>query len=177
MGWLEKQVENAIDDVLTDIKDALLGFADDIFRSLLKPIVGVEAPTSDSRYIVVGQPDNAPWGALYSEFYLQYIMPLTIMLLTIALAYVGLRTGSTSNYKRKRLLRRIGLVFMGTFIWFPLISLPLQLVNDIGLALAPINDMTGGFENMIKSGVGGLFVVLLIVIVSNFLLLVAGFVF
>jgi len=56
MGWFGKQVEDAIRNILTDIKEALLGFANDIFEALLNPIVGVPAPESNSRYIVVGTP-------------------------------------------------------------------------------------------------------------------------
>jgi len=145
MGWFGKQVEDAIRNILTDIKEALLGFANDIFEALLNPIVGVPAPESNSRYIVVGTPENAPWQSLYADFYLQYILPLTIMLLIVGFAYIGLRSGSISPYRRKRLLRRIGLVFMGSFVWFPLVSIPLQFVDAIGLTLAPINDMSAGF--------------------------------
>jgi len=123
MGWFGKQVEDAIRNILTDIKEALLGFANDIFEALLNPIVGVPAPESNSRYIVVGTPENAPWQSLYADFYLQYILPLTIMLLIVGFAYIGLRSGSISPYRRKRLLRRIGLVFMGSFVWFPLVSI------------------------------------------------------
>ncbi|MFC3958924.1 hypothetical protein [Halovivax cerinus] len=177
MGWLREEVQGAIEDVLTGIQEALLNFADNLFNALLKPIVGVPSPTSDSRYIVVGTPDNSPWDELYAEFYLQYVVPLTIMLLFLALAFIGLRSGSISNYKRKRLLRRIGIVFLGTFVWFPIVSLPLQLVNDIGMTLAPLDEMSGGLGELIKAGVGGLFVTLLVVLVSNVLLLVAAFVF
>jgi len=177
MEWFEEQVEDAIRNVVTSIKEALLGFANDIFEALLNPIVGVPAPESNSRYIVVGTPDNAPWQSLYADFYLQYILPLTIMLLTVGLAYIGLRSGSISSYRRKRLLRRIGLVFMGSFVWFPLVSIPLQFVNAIGLTLAPINDMSAGFGSLVESAVGGLFVVLAMAVVSNFLLIVAGLVY
>ncbi|MFC7164925.1 hypothetical protein [Halospeciosus flavus] len=177
MGWLEEQVQDAIENVINSIKEALLGFANDIFRALLNPIVGVPAPESNSRYIVVGTPDNAPWQSLYADFYLQYILPLTVMLLIVGLAYIGLRSGSISPYRRKRLLRRIGLVFMGSFVWFPLVSIPLQFVNAVGLTLAPINDMSAGFGSLIESAVGGLFVVLAMVLVSNFLLIVAGLVY
>lgn len=177
MGWFEEQVEDAIRNVINSIKEALLGFANDIFEALLNPIVGVPAPKSNSRYIVVGSPDNAPWQSLYADFYLQYILPLTIMLLVVGLAYIGLRSGSISNYRRKRLLRRIGLVFMGSFVWFPLVSIPLQFVNAVGLTLAPINDMSAGFGSLVESAVGGLFVVLAMAIISNFLLIVAGLVY
>jgi len=177
MGWLEEQVQDAIENVINSIKEALLGFANDIFRALLNPIVGVPAPESNSRYIVVGTPDNAPWQSLYADFYLQYILPLTVMLLIVGLAYIGLRSGSISPYRRKRLLRRIGLVFMGSFVWFPLVSIPLQFVNAVGLTLAPINDMSAGFGSLIESAVGGLFVVLAMALVSNFLLIVAGLVY
>jgi len=165
MGWFGKQVEDAIRNILTDIKEALLGFANDIFEALLNPIVGVPAPESNSRYIVVGTPENAPWQSLYADFYLQYILPLTIMLLIVGFAYIGLRSGSISPYRRKRLLRRIGLVFMGSFVWFPLVSILLQFVDAIGLTLAPINDMSAGFGSLIESGVGGLFVVLAMALV------------
>jgi len=167
MGWFGKQVEDAIRNILTDIKEALLGFANDIFEALLNPIVGVPAPESNSRYIVVGTPENAPWQSLYADFYLQYILPLTIMLLIVGFAYIGLRSGSISPYRRKRLLRRIGLVFMGSFVWFPLVSILLQFVDAIGLTLAPINDMSAGFGSLIESGVGGLFVVLAMALASE----------
>jgi len=177
MGWLEEEVQDAIENVITSIKEALLGFANDIFEALLNPIVGVPAPESNSRYIVAGTPDNAPWQSLYADFYLQYILPLTIMLLIVGLAYIGLRSGSISPYRRKRLLRRIGLVFMGSFVWFPLVSIPLQFIDAVGLTLAPINDMSAGFGSLIESAVGGLFVVLAMALVSNFLLIVAGLVY
>lgn len=176
MGWLENEVRNAIEGVLADLSDALLEFSDDLFGVILQPLVGVETPVSDDRYVVVGQPDNAPWDSLYADFYIPYVLPLTIMLLSVALAYVGLRAGSMSNYKRKRLLRRIALVFMGTFVWFPLVSIPLQLVNDIGLTLAPIDEMSEGMGGLIKASVGGLFVLVFMVIISNVLLIVAVFV-
>jgi len=99
------------------------------------------------------------------------------MLLIVGFAYIGLRSGSISPYRRKRLLRRIGLVFMGSFVWFPLVSIPLQFVDAIGLTLAPINDMSAGFGSLIESGVGGLFVVLAMALVSNFLLIVAALVY
>lgn len=174
---MEEQVEDAIENVLTSIKEALLGFVNDIFEALLNPIVGVPAPKSSSRYIVAGTPDNAPWQSLYADFYLQYILPLTIMLLVVGLAYIGLRSGSISSYRRKRLLRRIGLVFMGSFVWFPLVSIPLQFVNAVGLTLAPIDSMSAGFGSLIESAVGGLFVVLAMVTISNFLLIVAAIVY
>lgn len=164
MGWLEEEVKNAIIDVLTRIKDGLLGLAQDVFQALLQPIVGVPAPESNSRYIVVGAPSNDPWQSIYQDFYLPYILPLTIMLLVVALAFIGLRAGSISEYRRKRLLRRIGIVFMGSFVWFPLISIPLQFVNSIGMTLAPIEQMSSGFGGMAKAGLGGLIAVLVMVL-------------
>ncbi|MCD2205076.1 ABC transporter permease [Halobacterium sp. KA-6] len=177
MGWFEEQVQDAIRDVLTAIKDALLGFTNEIFRAILRPIVGVPAPRSNDQYLVAGTPDNQPWQDLYADFYIQYILPLTIMLLIVGLAYLGVRAGSISQYRRKRLLRRIGLVFLGSFVWFPLVSLPLQFVNAIGVTLAPINDMAADFGALIESSVGGLFVVLAIALLATSLLLVAAFVY
>lgn len=99
------------------------------------------------------------------------------MLLVVALAFIGLRAGSISEYRRKRLLRRIGIVFMGSFVWFPLISIPLQFVNSIGMTLAPIEQMSSGFGGMAKAGLGGLIAVLVMVFVENILLLLAAFVY
>jgi len=177
MGWLEEEVKNAIIDILTRIKDGLLGLAEDIFQALLQPIVGVPAPESNSRYIVVGAPSNDPWQSIYQNFYLPYVLPLTVMLLVISLAFIGFRAGSISEYRRKRLLRRIGIVFMGSFVWFPLISIPLQFVNSIGMTLAPIEQMSSGFGGIAKAGLGGLIAVLVMVFVENLLLLVAAVVY
>lgn len=177
MGWLQSEVEDAIKNVLTDIKDALLGLITDLIRALLHPIVGVPTPRSDSRYIVVGAPDNEPWQSVYQDFYIQYVLPLTIMLLIVGLAYIGLRSGSISEYRQRRLVRRIGLVFMGTFVWFPLVSIPLQFVDALGMTIAPAGDMAGGIRGLFDTALGGVFVTLAIVIVSNTLLLLAAFVY
>lgn len=177
MGWFESQIKSAIRDVLTTIKDALLGFANEIFRAILRPIVGVPAPQSNDQYLVAGTPDNQPWRDLYADFYLQYILPLTVILLIVGLAYLGIRAGSISQYRRKRLLRRVGLVFLGAFVWFPLVSLPLQFVNAVGMTLAPTTDMAANFGSLVESSVGGLFVLLLLAVISMGLLLVAGFVY
>ncbi|WP_317176004.1 hypothetical protein [Halomontanus rarus] len=176
MGWLQEEVENAIKNVIEDITDALLGLVNNIYEALLGPIVGVPAPTSDSGYMVVGTPDNTPWISLYQDVYLPYIMPLSIMTLIIAFAFLGLRAGSMSDYRRKRLVRRMGLVFMGTFVWFPLVSIPLQFIDAIGMTIAPVDDMSGGLDGLIQSSLGGTFAILAMVLVSNFFLIVAGFV-
>ncbi|WP_323174743.1 hypothetical protein [Natrialba sp. PRR66] len=176
MGWLKEEVEDAIESVIESITEALLELVNDIYEALLAPIVGVPAPESDSRYMVVGTPDNAPWDSLYQDVYLAYIMPLTIMLLIIAFAFIGLRTSSMSEYRRKRLLRRMGLVFMGTFVWFPLVSIPLQFVDAIGMTIAPIDDMSAGLGGLIQSSLGGMFAILAMVVVTNFFLVVAGFI-
>ncbi|MCU4744119.1 hypothetical protein [Natronoglomus mannanivorans] len=176
MGWLQEEVEDAINNVIEDITNALLGFVNNIYEALLGPIVGVPAPKSNSGYMVVGTPDNTPWMSLYQDVYLPYIMPLSIMTLIIAFAFLGLRAGSMSDYRRKRLVRRMGLVFMGTFVWFPLVSIPLQFIDAIGMTIAPVDDMSGGLDGLIQSSLGGTFVILAMVLVSNFFLIVAGFV-
>ncbi len=176
MGWLQGQVEDGIESVLEDFTDALLSLVNDIYEALLGPIVGVPTPESDSGYMVVGTPDNAPWDNLYQDVYLAYIMPLAVMLIVIAFAFIGLRAGSMSEYRRKRLLRRLGVVFMGTFVWFPLVSIPLQFIDAIGMTIAPVDDMSAGLGGLIQSTLGGMFTILAMVVVSNFFLVVAGFV-
>ncbi|SFT03821.1 hypothetical protein [Halostagnicola kamekurae] len=176
MPWLQDQVEDGIENILRDFSDALLGLVNSIYEALLEPIVGVPSPRSDSGYMVVGAPDNSPWNDLYQDVYLAYIMPLAIMLIVIAFAFVGLRAGSMSPYRRKQLLRRLGIVFIGTFVWFPLVSIPLQFVDAIGTTIAPIDDMSAGLGELIQSSLGGMFTVLAMVSISNIFLVVAGFV-
>ncbi|ELY93114.1 MULTISPECIES: hypothetical protein [Natrialba] len=176
MAWLQEEVENAIENVIEDFTDALLGLINNIYEAILGPIVGVPTPKSDSGYMVVGAPDNAPWESLYQDVYLSYIMPLAIMMSVIAFAFVGLRAGSMSEYRRKQLLRRLGLVFMGTFVWFPLVSIPLQFIDAVGLTIAPTDEMSAGLGGLIQSSLGGTFAVLAMVVISNFFLVVAGFI-
>ncbi|WP_408960797.1 hypothetical protein [Natrinema sp. 74] len=176
MGWLQNEVENAIENVIEDFTNALLGLVNDIYEAILGPIVGVPTPKSDSGYMVVGTPDNAPWESLYQDVYLSYIMPLAIMLSVVAFAFVGLRAGSMSEYRRKQLLRRLGLVFMGTFVWFPLVSIPLQFIDAVGMTIAPIDEMSAGLGGLIQSSLGGVFTILAMVVISNFFLVIAGFV-
>ncbi|WP_137290879.1 hypothetical protein [Natronorubrum halophilum] len=176
MPWLQDQVEDGIENVLQDLTDALLGLVNDIYEALLSPIVGVPTPESDSGYMVVSTPDNAPWDSLYQDVYLAYIMPLAIMLTVIAFAFIGLRAGSMSSYRRKRLMRRLGIVFMGTFVWFPLVSIPLQFIDAIGMTIAPVEDMSAGLDGLIQSSLGGMFTILAMVVISNFFLVIAGFV-
>ena len=176
MGWLQNEVETAIENVIEDFTDALLGLVNDIYEAILGPIVGVPTPKSDSGYMVVGTPDNAPWESLYQDVYLSYIMPLAIMLSVVAFAFVGLRAGSMSEYRRKQLLRRLGLVFMGTFVWFPLVSIPLQFIDAVGMTIAPIDEMSAGLGGLIQSSLGGVFTILAMVVITNFFLVIAGFV-
>ena len=169
-------MENAIENVIEDFANALLDLINNIYESILGPIVGVPTPKSDSGYMVVGAPDNAPWESLYQDVYLPYIMPLAIMMSVIAFAFVGLRSGSMSEYRRKQLLRRLGIVFMGTFVWFPLVSIPLQFINAVGMTIAPTDEMSAGLGGLIQSSLGGTFAILAMVVISNFFLVVAGFV-
>jgi len=176
MAWLQEEVENAIKNVIEDFTDALLSLINDIYDAILGPIVGVPAPVSDSGYMVIGSPDNAPWESLYQDVYLPYILPLSIMMIVISFAFVGLRSGSISEYRRKQLLRRLGLVFMGTFVWFPLVSIPLQFFDAVGMTIAPTDEMSAGLGGLIRSSLGGTFAILAMVVISNFFLVVAGFV-
>ncbi|WP_222914080.1 hypothetical protein [Natrinema sp. SYSU A 869] len=176
MAWLQEEVENAIENVIEDFTDALLGLVNNIYEAVLGPIVGVPTPKSDSGYMVVGVPDNTPWESLYQDVYLSYIMPLAIMMTVIGFAFVGLRAGSMSEYRRKQLLRRLGLVFMSTFVWFPLVSIPLQFIDAVGMTIAPTDEMSAGLGGLIQSSLGGTFAILAMVVISNFFLVIAGFV-
>jgi hypothetical protein len=173
MGWLAREVEKAIENTLRDIRDAFLEFLQDLIEMLLGPIVGTPAPRGDD-YIAFGTPINEPWASLYKDVYLPFILPLSAGLLFIGLAYIGTRAGSISEYQRKILLRRIGIAFLGLFFWFPVASMGTQFFNAIGMTLAPTADMTSDLTNVIKSGVGGLIIALVMYFVTNIFLILAA---
>lgn len=177
MGWMEEQIKDALRDIIRAVATALQGFIESLIEAVLGPIVGVPAPTSDARYIVVGAPDNQPWHDLYLNVYLTYVLPLTFVFLFVGLAYIGVRAGSMSAYRRTRLLRRIALVFMGAFVWFPLVSIPLQFINAIGMAVAPISEMSSSFGGAAKGFFGVLIIILIVKLIENIILLATALVF
>ncbi|GAB3686578.1 hypothetical protein GCM10028857_18830 [Salinarchaeum chitinilyticum] len=174
MVWIKDQVKDAIIAVLADVRDGILAFSSDLFVTLIGPIVGVPAPEAGEGYVVASEPVNHPWGDLYGEFYLPYVLGLTFALAFLGFAFVGLRSNALSPYERKRLLRRLLLVTVGALVWFPFVSVLLQFVDSIGLAIAPVDEMTADFQQMTKSAIGGVFAGLLMATVSNVMLLVAA---
>lgn len=174
MVWIKDQVKGAIIAVIKDIRDGILDFSSDLFVTLLGPIVGVPTPKAEEGYVVTGEPVNHPWSDLYGEFYLPYVLGLTFGLAFLGFAFIGLRSNALSPYERKRLLRRLLLVTVGGLVWFPFASVLLQFVDSIGLAIAPIDEMTANFQKMTKSAIGGVFAGLLMAAVSNVMLLVAA---
>ncbi|WP_440992342.1 hypothetical protein [Haloarchaeobius baliensis] len=176
MGWFADQIVSGVMSLievgisqLQDLIESLIGF-------LIQKIVGVPYPEG-SRYMVIGSPEDDLWGPLYSDVYLQYILPLSLGILFIGVAYIGVRSGSVSPYRRKKLLRRAGLVFMGIFVWFPLVSIPLHFVHDIGMTLAPVDEMTSSFGGALKGLTGGVILILIIYFVENVLLIAAALVY
>lgn len=176
MGWFEEQIKQAIESIVGTITEQIGSFLTNLIQALIQRIVGVPHPLGD-RYIVVGRPTNSPWSELYSDVYLTYILPLTFAFLFIGFAYIGVRSGSISPYQRKKLLRRAALVFLGSFLWFPAVSLPLHFINDIGMVLAPVEEMTSSFEGGAKAVTGGVFITLIIYFVENTIVVLAALVY
>ncbi|WP_256301579.1 hypothetical protein [Haloarchaeobius salinus] len=176
MGWFAEQIKQAIESIIGTVTEQIGNFLTNLIQALIQRIVGVPHPLGD-RYIVIGRPSNGPWSELYSDVYLTYILPLTFAFLFIGFAYIGVRSGSISPYRRKKLLRRAAMVFMGSFVWFPAVSLPLHFINDIGMVLAPVEEMTSSFEGGAKAVTGGVFIMLIIYFVENSIVVIAALVY
>lgn len=174
MVWIQDQIVDAVTSVLADVRDGILDLTTQLFETLLGPIVGVPAPEAADGFVVTGAPANHPWNDLYSQFYLTYTLGLTFGLAFLGFAFLGLRAESMSHYKRKRILRRLLLVTLGSLVWFPFVSVLLQFVDSVGIAIAPIDEMGADFSAMTRSAVGGVFAGLLMAVVSNVMLLVAA---
>lgn len=176
MGWFADQVVQAIESIVRTVTDQLGNFLSGLIQAFVEKIVGVPYPKGP-QYMVIGRPTDQRWGPLYSDVYLTYILPLTFAFLFIGFAYIGVRSGSISPYRRKKLLRRAGLVFMGSFLWFPMVSMPLHFINDIGMVIAPTEEMTSSFEGGAKAVVGGVFITLIIYFIENSITVAAALVY
>lgn len=161
------------------IADGLTGIVDTVLSSLLGPIVGTPAPTSDNGWFVFGTPADQPWAGLYDEVYVRFVVPLTGATVVTALAYVGIRAGGTRRGETRRLLGRLSVAFIAMLFWFPLASGALQLFDAIGVVIATggesstaaiVNDL----GDALKVGGSGVVLLLVVYAVETTLVLLAA---
>ena len=181
MNWLQEELENFLKSVGTRIQDAILDLINEILTVVLRPIVGTPGPRPRTGWIAFSTPDNPPWPSLYDQVYLRFVVPLSIGLLFLALAYVGLRAGSLSEYQRRRLLRRILVALGAAFFWFPIASAGTQFFDALGMTIATGGGGTGALVDDLRDALivasGGLILALIIYAIESALILLAVLVF
>lgn len=181
MNWLREELENFFEWLGTRIHDAILDLINEILTVVLRPIVGTPGPRPRTGWVAFGTPDNPPWPSLYDQVYLRFVVPLSVGLLFLALAYVGLRAGSLSEYQRRRLLRRILIALGAAFFWFPVASAGTQFFDALGMTVATGGGGTGALVSDLRDALvvasGGLILALIIYLVESVLTLLAVLVF
>ena len=161
------------------LADGLLALVNDLLASLLEPIIGTPAPTSDEGWFVFETPANQPWAGLYEQVYLRFVLPLSAATVFLSVAYVGLRAGSVRIARTRRLLGRIGIATVSLFLWFPLASGALQLFDAVGVVIATggsssTGALARGLSDALKLGGGGAVLVLVVYAVETALVLLAA---
>jgi hypothetical protein len=151
---------------------------------MLDPMVRTPAPSAKGPAginIAFRSASNAPWDALISDVYFEGIVGLALGLQFILWAIIGLRFGSINPAVRKKLGRRLLIVFLCLFFWLPVASIATQFFDALGQAIV----FSGYSEDQVVSTLnsldligdldtGVLFIVLL---VAGYVYLKALFVF
>lgn len=179
---MQDQIEAALEAVITWFVEALLDLINALVTGLVTPLVSTPFPAGSSGWIVVGTPTNAPWTGLYENVYLAIVLPLSLGLLFIALAYLGIRTGSMSQLLRQRLLRRMLVALGAIFFWFPAASIALRFFDAIGktVAFGSGSDATrliGDLNDALVLSTGAAVLLLLVALVESILIIAAVLIF
>jgi len=178
-GVVDIDLRGFFEWALGQLADGLVELISGLLSTLLKPIVGTPAPTTDDGWFVFGTPANQPWTALYEQVYLRFVVPLSAASIFLAFAYVGVRTGGTPKTTTRRLLGRIGIATAALFLWFPLASGALQLFDAIGVVIATGGDSSTGalvenLDDALTIGSGGAVLVLVVYAIESTLVLLAA---
>ena len=157
----------------------------DLLEWMLDPMIRTPAPSAKGPggiNIAFQSATNAPWDQLISDVYFEGIVGLALGLQFVMWAVIGIRFGSMNPVVRKKLGRRLVIVFLCLFFWLPMASVATQFFDALGQAIVfgalgedqVVETMKslGSIDDLGGSGV--LFVVLL---VAGYVYLKALFVF
>lgn len=179
---------------LTPIGD-LLG---SLMKAMLVPVIGLPVIDGETtQWITFSAASNQPWNALIGQdgagtigvipndpgMYWTTIVPVSIMILVLATAFISVRAGTMSKVAVQKQFRRIGVGFLTCFFWLPIASLLLRFFHELTLFIAVPGDPSGevvglvslfdGIVNTLTLGVGGLAIAIFAGPVIAIILLVA----
>lgn len=179
---------------LTPIGDLLA----DLMKAMLIPVIGLPVMDGEStQWFVFSAASNQPWSALIGQgdgtlgvmpdqvgMYWEVVVPLSLMVLIIATAFISIRAGTMSRVAVQKQFRRIGVGFLTCFFWLPIASLALRFFHEITLFIAVPGDPSGqvvGLVSLVSSsiitlltiGVGGYALAVFVGPVIAIILLVA----
>jgi hypothetical protein len=158
-SWFERSIKDAFLDTLDEIEAGILSFLDENTRGILEYIIGTPSMPDHVRLDqgFVPPPETGAggwpvWSNVYHDVYLPYVLPLTLGLVLVATAAIGIRMGAASAYQRKSVLRRLGLVVLAIFFWFPLAMIALEFFDVLGKAIAPEATMSELLDSTDRDG-------------------------
>ena len=168
-----------------DRLEEIQSYFGNLLEWMLDPMIRTPAPSAKGPggiNIAFQSASNAPWDQLISDVYFEGIVGLALGLQFVMWAVIGLRFGSMNPVVRKKLGRRLVIVFLCLFFWLPVASIATQFFDALGQAIVfgalgedeVVETMKslGSIDDLGGSGV--LFVVLL---VAGYVYLKALFVF
>lgn len=141
-----------VDGIVSAIEEVVLRGADTLHTSVIDILpfaVGVTIRTphpSPEGGFVFGQPTTEPWTSLYS-YYIDFILPITLLLLGAAIALVlfsGTLGSLLSGYERSLTQRRLFLGFLFILAWWGVGTLTLQFSDGLATSIAPNVDSVAG---------------------------------
>jgi len=151
---------------LTPVGDRLA----DLMKAMLIPVIGLPVMDGEStQWFVFSAASNQPWNALVGQgdgtlgvmpaqvgMYWEVVVPLSLMVLIIATAFVSIRAGTMSRVAVQKQFRRIGVGFLTCFFWLPIASLALRFFHEITLFIAVPGDPSGqvvGLVSLVSSSI------------------------
>ena len=161
------------------------GYFQDLVGWMLDPMVRTPAPSAKGPAgidIAFRSASNAPWDQLISDVYFEGIVGLALGLQFVMWAVIGLRFGSMNPVIRKKLGRRLLIVFLCLFFWLPVASIATQFFDALGQAIVFSSLGEAEVLNTLRSleaidDLGGSGVLFIVLLVAGYVYLKALFVF
>lgn len=146
--------KDAIDEILRDVQDWLVEYVGKFMEWLLEVMLIVPHPR-DGNIVAFGEPNNAPWESMYNNLFLEVSLPIALVIIFFAAAYIGVAAPAISSYKRNRLMKRLGVALLSMLIWWPANSFFLKMNHLLVTGLAPnADEIIGVFgAKMIGGGI------------------------
>lgn len=129
-------IMDALDDILADVQDWLVEYVGKFLEWLLEVMLIVPHPR-DGTIVAFAEPTNAPWQSMYNNLFLEAALPIALVIIFLAAAYIGVASAAISAYKRNRLMKRLGVALLGIFLWWPANSFFLKMNHLLVTGLAP----------------------------------------